>query len=234
MRNHPQLSAKTHIGKMKSTIIFILSLLFVLEKQAAGVAFQGQTKSQLPDRSYEYLLTQQKTHQHVGQKGAKGISSEESFLTQTKSQMQGSDLSMQQTQTKQAYVAKKQASLCQAGGLSQQKSAQLIATKHAGGQTQVHKQFDMTQAKGRSGQYIKTKGSSLYLGAKGASQLKGTSQYMKTKGSSLYQGTKGTKFQERQVSFKGQSQYPSDEQMQQQFVKGAQIKYQDSMEQYLQ
>jgi hypothetical protein len=42
MRSSSQLSTKALPGKMKSTVFFILSLLLILEKQAAVNAFHGE------------------------------------------------------------------------------------------------------------------------------------------------------------------------------------------------
>jgi hypothetical protein len=59
---------------------------------------------------------------------------------------------------------------------------------------------------------------------------------VKARGGSFFQGTKGTKYHERQqISYRGQSKFPAEDQEQQQFVKGGQVKYgQESIEQFLQ
>jgi hypothetical protein len=160
----------------------------------------------MADAAYDYLLTQKGQQLH-GLKGSQSIKSAESFISQSKHQI--SDPGVRQTQTKEEYISQTQDGFCQDGGLAQQRS-KIISTRHSEHRT-AHGVDSQTQ--------LRTKGMSV-----------------KARGGSFFQGTKGTKYHERQqISYRGQSKFPAEDQEQQQFVKGGQVKYgQESIEQFLQ
>ncbi|XP_048205453.1 bromodomain-containing protein DDB_G0280777-like isoform X2 [Perognathus longimembris pacificus] len=128
---------------MKSPI-FILSLLLILEKQATGVPFYGQMKSQLPGSSYEHLIAQQiqQQSQHHVPIVTKGVLHSEGIVTKTKYEIQTKDLGIQQQQQQQQLAQQTVAitdALCPAEGIETQQQSKSIFPQQSQQKTLVVK-----------------------------------------------------------------------------------------------
>ncbi|XP_028625329.1 semenogelin-1 [Grammomys surdaster] len=106
---------------MKSSV-FILSLLLILERQAAVVGQYGATKGHFQSSSTGFMLGQ-KGHLNFGIKGGSDEAAEESIFMQSQHRVFGQDGSdMTQTRVSQEHTAVKGAALCRNGQVSQLKS----------------------------------------------------------------------------------------------------------------
>ncbi|XP_031229605.1 seminal vesicle secretory protein 2-like [Mastomys coucha] len=107
---------------MKSSV-FILSLLLILERQAAVVGQYGATKGHFQSSSSEGFMLGQKGHLSFGIKGGSEEAAEESVFMQSQHQVYGQDGGdMTQTRVSQGHASVKGAALCRNGQVSQLKS----------------------------------------------------------------------------------------------------------------
>ncbi|XP_034349543.1 seminal vesicle secretory protein 2-like [Arvicanthis niloticus] len=106
---------------MKSSV-FILSLLLILERQAAVVGQYGATKGHFQSSSSGFMLGQ-KGHLNFGIKGGSEEAAEESIFMQSQHQVFGQDGGdMTETQVSEEHTGVKGAALCRKGQVSQLKS----------------------------------------------------------------------------------------------------------------